>query len=639
MPVRSRARAFFARQVDVAVNTSAAVEWAWIVGRVAVVVAVFLGAAIFLRGTGADLWVYAGGAAALTYDAALSFYLKRGHVRETFLIGFALDNAVTMLGWWGVASSLAGAQQTNDLYLMLFPKLMIGVVRLGWFFGAIYTIFWISWISGVNYVYYGPGSYDVEQLPLRVIFIVGTALLTHRLVVKLNVERRKAELLRSETSAIAEIGKLVGSTLDHSQVFEHFVEQAKRLIPFELVILGKVNRSDRTLEVTHASATGTGEWLPGSIVRFTRPFTDAVLDLKKGLHLRDGGCALVRPQTGAPHNHETTSVEAGCKMQSLIIAPVLENGEVVAVLIAGCAKPDELSGNHLDLLMRIGAHISGALANAQLYERTLQLAEERDARVRLDGQNAELFRISQAKSHLLSSVSHELKTPLTSLIAFNELLLRNRQGNLNEGQLKHLNIMRRNAMRLNGLIGDLLDMSRIEGRSLRLERTALDPHGVLEEVALTFGPILADKLQKLNIQAHGELEVVSADRDRLAQIMTNLVSNASKYSPTGSTIDVAAESEGGRLMIAVADRGVGISEADLARLFTPFFRSSDAAKRSQPGTGLGLVITKGIIEAHGGEISVESTLGIGTTVRFWIPNIATSSTDAPTETLADRKAA
>jgi len=251
----------------------------------------------------------------------------------------------------------------------------------------------------------------------------------------------------------------------------------------------------------------------------------------------------------------------------------------------------------------------------------IRAEKESALRRRLDAENRELHRVNEAKSRFLSTVSHELKTPLTSIIAFTDLLVRNREGNLTSRQNAHLEVVQRNNHRLNDLIKDLLDVSRIDGGGLNLDRADFDARRLLEEVANDFTPILSEKGQVLERSIPDRDMWMRGDQNRLAQVVSNLFSNASKYSPEHSEIRLVAREEGGALHLEVRDNGVGIAREDVERLFTPFFRADNEVTRSVSGTGLGLVITKAIIDEHGGSITVDSTPGVGTTVRVSIPRI------------------
>jgi len=246
---------------------------------------------------------------------------------------------------------------------------------------------------------------------------------------------------------------------------------------------------------------------------------------------------------------------------------------------------------------------------------------ERETLQHLDAQNQELQRVNQARSQFVSTVSHELRTPLTSMLAFADILARNVPRNLQPRQMEYVEAIQRSGLRLQTLINDLLDVSRIDSGRFTLQETEFDARQLLDEVVRSLGPILAAKDQAINISIPDRVLAVYADRDRLSQVITTVLSNASKYSPDGSPVELDVQTEENRLLVQVRDRGIGISEEDRQRLFTPFFRADNEETRSVPGTGLGLVIARSIVEMHGGRVYLDSERGAGTTFRFEIPRL------------------
>ncbi|MBI3964975.1 MAG: CHASE3 domain-containing protein, partial [Chloroflexi bacterium] len=230
------------------------------------------------------------------------------------------------------------------------------------------------------------------------------------------------------------------------------------------------------------------------------------------------------------------------------------------------------------------------------------------------------------KTEFVSLVSHELRTPLTSIKGYVDLMLDEEVGPLTDEQMEFLGIVKANADRLVSLISDLLDVSRIEAGRVELHLESFPPGSVLEAVATSMRPQIDSKRQNLMLQIPDRLPRVTADPDRVTQIVTNLLSNASKYTPAGGTVTVSAEAEGDWVRIAVADTGVGLTAEDQARLFEKFFRASNRATQEEKGTGLGLAIVKSLVQLHGGEITMTSEPGTGSTFAFTLPVVAEPST-------------
>jgi len=254
-----------------------------------------------------------------------------------------------------------------------------------------------------------------------------------------------------------------------------------------------------------------------------------------------------------------------------------------------------------------------------LHSREKGLALERERSLILDHENQELQRLSDAESQFLTTVTHELKTPLTSITAFTNILLKNRSSGMTEKEFSQLAVIQRNNRRLKNLIGDLLDLSQIDQDGLSLTLTEFDVDELLSEVVHGFGPIFDAKSQELISSSPARPAVIRADRDRLAQVIINLLSNASKYSPNGEKIHLTARRWKDRIYFSVTDQGMGISDQDKEGLFALFFRADNEETRSVPGTGIGFYIVKTIVDLHGGKIDANSPPGDGTAISFYIP--------------------
>lgn len=224
--------------------------------------------------------------------------------------------------------------------------------------------------------------------------------------------------------------------------------------------------------------------------------------------------------------------------------------------------------------------------------------------------------VDRLKTEFVSLVSHELRTPLTSIKGFVDLLLEFEVERLSADQLEFLTIVQSNVDRLVAIINDLLDISRIESGNLNLEWSEFDLRQAITEVANSFQPQLIAKRQTLSLDLPRSLPYVLADQARVLQILTNLVSNAHKYTPEGGSITIAARADERFLAIDVTDTGIGMTAEDLERLFTRFFRARNRATQEVRGTGLGMTITRSLVEAQGGQIDVSSRPGDGTTFHF-----------------------
>jgi signal transduction histidine kinase len=237
------------------------------------------------------------------------------------------------------------------------------------------------------------------------------------------------------------------------------------------------------------------------------------------------------------------------------------------------------------------------------------------ARERLEEQNTALLEVDRLKDDLLSTVSHELRTPLTSISGYVELLLEEQD---DAHGRKHLEVVRRNTVRLLGLVSDLLLAARLQSHRLELQLEPVDLRVLVEEAADSARPY-ADAAQVVLGVRLGTVPSVAGERDRLAQLLDNLVTNAIKFTPAGGAVEVGLTARDGGVAIEVSDTGIGLADEEVAQLFTRFYRASSAVTAQIPGTGLGLYIAKAIVEAHGGKISVRSARGVGTTFVVELP--------------------
>jgi NtrC-family two-component system sensor histidine kinase KinB len=227
-----------------------------------------------------------------------------------------------------------------------------------------------------------------------------------------------------------------------------------------------------------------------------------------------------------------------------------------------------------------------------------------------------LRQLDELKSSLVSTVSHELRTPLTAIRLANHLLISNRIGPLTAKQSEVVIESRDNADRLQGIIDNLLDMSRIETGRTALEFAPCSPHQLAVDAADSQRGMIQDHGIQLHIDVPVDLPKVRADRTRIDHVLTNLLSNATRYTPAGGSISIDATADDGQVTFAVSDTGSGIPKAYQSRVFERFFR---VPGQNGQGVGLGLAIAREIVLSHGGMLTVESAEGVGTTFRFTLP--------------------
>ena len=225
----------------------------------------------------------------------------------------------------------------------------------------------------------------------------------------------------------------------------------------------------------------------------------------------------------------------------------------------------------------------------------------------------------RAKSEFVSNVSHELRTPLTSIVGYTSLLANHVVGPINDQQANFLKVVQTNADRLVTLINDLLDISRIESGRLELNIQPIALETVIRDVAEMLKPQCDQKSLTLKVVIEPGLVFVLGDKNRLVQIIANLASNACRYTLAGGSITLALSQSGDTARVDVADTGIGIGPEDQAKIFQRFYRVNNAAIFETNGTGLGLPITKMLVEMHGGRMWVKSEVNHGSTFTFVLP--------------------
>lgn len=294
---------------------------------------------------------------------------------------------------------------------------------------------------------------------------------------------------------------------------------------------------------------------------------------------------------------------------SQIVVPIISANNVIGILLIESNEETALTLLDLQFLSRLADHASPAITNARLFQ---QLNEQQDQR-----------------AEFVSFIAHELKTPMTSMKGYTDLLMKGIVGPVNEQQRDFLTTIYNSVNRMDGLVSDLSDIEAYEAGKMRLDMNEVDMRKVLIDSLGALQQQFDAKEQNVDLQIPDELPNVWGDERRLVQVITNFMTNANKYTPEGGTVHLRCEQalnvwdkEGVRqvLHIEVEDTGIGISEEDQKKLFREkYFRTDNPKALEQPGTGLGMVLTRGLILQHGGSIWMESVIDQGTTFHFTVP--------------------
>jgi signal transduction histidine kinase len=421
-------------------------------------------------------------------------------------------------------------------------------------------------------------------------------------------EKLEAEL--TEQTALARIGQLIGSSTDIGTVFNDIAIALKQVIEFDTVLVNSIDNNSGTRVVLHQAGRVTERSLVGD----RRPLKDS---LTEKVRLSRG---VLRSVSNDEFTNEYSVVLPNMKdgFKSQIAIPLISQNEVVGTLQLRSTKDDTYPQSQFRFLTLVGEQISGGMARTELSESQVVLAIERERAEGLESQNLELVQNRRIREQFLGMVTHELRTPLTSISAFTDILGHNKEGTLTERQLQQLSAVSRNSTQLSELIDDLIHMSRMERGEFELNVEQTDLVEILKQVCESMAPVMQHRDQKLVSEIDFSRLRLNLDHSRMTQVLNNLISNSSKFSPQGSTVTVKMTSSDDNAQIDVIDEGPGINSEEFETVFDPFYRIDNEAAKLVPGTGLGLYVARTIVRQHGGEVSIASGTN-GTTFRIVIP--------------------
>jgi two-component system OmpR family sensor kinase/two-component system sensor histidine kinase BaeS len=307
----------------------------------------------------------------------------------------------------------------------------------------------------------------------------------------------------------------------------------------------------------------------------------------------------------------TTILVAAGLGGALLAALILFSGLInsmrapLARLVDGARR---LAGGELDTRVEVGGPVEIATLGRAFNEMAGSL--ERDARER--------DRVERMKDDFVLTVSHELRTPVTVVKGFAEMLT-SQTRSLNARQQEAAEVIADSASQLQNMINDLLDLARSDAGKLRIDPEPTPVRTLAQRVGRQMRPEFEEKKQRLTVSIEKDIPEVRADRDRISQVLSNLLTNAHKYAPEGAQVRLSASQVGGEVEFAVSDDGPGLGEEELDHVFERFWRAQSGETQAVGGTGLGLAIAKSLVELHGGAISATSIPGKGATFRFVLP--------------------
>lgn len=307
-----------------------------------------------------------------------------------------------------------------------------------------------------------------------------------------------------------------------------------------------------------------------------------------------------------------------------VSTPLLRESVPIGAILIRRTEVRPFSDSQIAILKTFADQAVIAIENVRLFQ------EIQDKNRQLEVANERLKELDRLKSDFVANVSHELRTPLTAIKGAVDLILREVPGPLNEKQSHYLSRVRSNTQHLAGLINDLLDLSKIEEGKIEVQAVRMSLGGLVHEVVETLRPIASEKPIDLEVTAPKSSILVWADRDKITQVLTNLIGNAIKFTPPYGSVTVSsASNDADWVRVSVADTGPGISADERERIFEKFYQVAENGGPKPKGTGLGLAISKTLVELHGGKIWVESEPGRGSTFYFTLPASASGEGKSP----------
>lgn len=402
--------------------------------------------------------------------------------------------------------------------------------------------------------------------------------------------------LATELETVAQVSTAAATVLDADHLLQSVVDLAKESFGLYHAHVYLISEKGNFLEL--AAGSGTAGQLM-SLEGHRIPITADSLTAR-----------AARTRSGVMENDVRKTIDflpnpMLPNTKAEIAVPMVVGDKIIGVLDLQADKVDAFTEDDRRIYGILASQIAVAHENAKQYTEQVETSKK-------------LREVDLLKSEFLASMSHELRTPLNSIIGFADVLLEGLDGQLNDRMEEDVRLIRNSGAHLKDLIGDILDMSKIEAGKMDLRFEELDIVDMTQEIMKTAQPLAQEKGLELILDVDEAVDTVQADRTRLRQVLWNVMGNAIKFTKRGSvTLRVAAKKE--HLLFSVKDTGIGIKEKDIQIVFEQFRQIDGSLERVAGGAGLGMPISKRLVELHGGEIWVESVLGQGSTFYFKIP--------------------
>ena len=414
------------------------------------------------------------------------------------------------------------------------------------------------------------------------------------------VEERTRELAQSvsEFKALEEIGRAVASSLDTKSVLATIVTRAVQLTQADA---GAIYRYDTTRNLFQLAEGHALEKDLEERIRSTRIKLD---DTVLGLASREKhAIAIADLKEARDFPLRTTILAAG--FRSILVVPLLAQDEILGALVVHRRTTGDFPPRTIELMQTFAHQSVLALNNARLFREVEQKGRE-------------LAIANDHKAQFFANMSHELRTPLNGMLGFSELLVDGLYGTLPDKATEVLDRIQKDGRHLLGLINDVLDISKIEAGQLSLSLSEYSIQSIVDSVVASTGSLAHAKGIEVRAALPPQLPMGHGDERRLTQVLLNIVGNAIKFTDNGF-VEVRVEVQDEHFKIAVEDTGSGIPAADQGRIFDEFQQVDNSITRQKGGTGLGLSIARRLVQAHGGQIDVHSTVGVGSVFNIVLP--------------------
>jgi signal transduction histidine kinase len=421
--------------------------------------------------------------------------------------------------------------------------------------------------------------------------------------------------LRNKTLSILKtLYSISISSLDVNEVSQRIVDTIALEMNFSAVLICLVDSDNLNLR---PSAITQSDPIKTAIKMINKPLTEMVIPLNYQDNLiitaintnqRQITSNLLDILDPLLSQEPSDLISKVVNIKTLIIYPLTINNKSIGAMTLGIGKEvDDLSRGERETLDQLIDVVSIALDRARLHQNLLQA-------------NEHLKELDKLKDEFVSLASHELRTPMTAIKGYVWMVQNQKAGPISETANKYLDIVFSSTERLIHLVNDMLDVSRIESGRFQLHPESFDFSDMVSQIQTEFSAKAAERHMTWHTSIDPPQIIINADKDKVLQILENLVGNAFKFTPDDGFVSLQVTTQANKLKVSVSDSGRGISQDDIPKLFTKFTRLGEGlSPLAQPGTGLGLYLSKQFVELHHGQVSVESTLGKGSTFTFTIP--------------------